>query len=87
MAIKRIKERLKADEDCIVISTQIVEAGVDIDFPVVYREVAGIDSIIQAAGRCNREEKGNWHGPCFWFNDYKPTKSSHLNQGVALGGC
>ena len=49
LAIKRIKERLKADEDCIVISTQIVEAGVDIDFPVVYREVAGIDSIIQAA--------------------------------------
>jgi CRISPR-associated endonuclease/helicase Cas3/CRISPR-associated endonuclease Cas3-HD len=53
--IAEIKQLLKEGKDCKVISTQLIEAGVDIDFPVVYRTMTGIDSIAQAAGRCNRE--------------------------------
>ena len=55
--LDKIRKRLISGIPCRVVSTSLIEAGVDIDFPAVYREMAGLDSILQAAGRCNREGK------------------------------
>jgi CRISPR-associated endonuclease/helicase Cas3 len=76
--IDHIKRSLKEGRVVRVVSTQLVEAGVDFDFPVVYRAFSGIDSIAQAGGRCNREglaENGNVHV----FVPWKRAPRGHLS--------
>lgn len=77
--LDEIRQRLKAGLPCRVVSTSLIEAGVDVDFPLAYREAAGLDSLLQTAGRCNREGRRDpkkaslllsswkvWHrSPCF----------------------
>jgi CRISPR-associated endonuclease/helicase Cas3 len=79
--IADIKQRLKDGEAVRVVSTQLVEAGVDVDFPVVYRALAGLDSIAQAAGRCNREGKLE-RGEVFVFVPPKPAPPGHLRRAA-----
>jgi CRISPR-associated endonuclease/helicase Cas3 len=82
--IDEIKERLKNGVPTRVISTQLVEAGVDVDFPVVYRALAGLDSIAQAAGRCNREGRLE-RGVTYIFAPPSKIPAGHLRQAAEIG--
>ena len=79
-AIADIKQRLKEGKPTRVVSTQLVEAGVDLDFPVVYRAMAGLDSIAQAAGRCNREGALPVKGRVVVFVPPAPAPAGHLRR-------
>lgn len=66
--IKNIRDDLDANKKILVASTQLIEAGVDFDFPVVFRAMAPLEAVIQSAGRCNREGNlGELGGKVFLF--------------------
>jgi len=78
--LKKIRSALLDGGPCRVISTQVIEAGVDIDFPIVFRSAAGIDSIAQAAGRCNREGRLLEGGQVFVFSPEDGSPPGHFRQ-------
>lgn len=65
--LDEIRGRLKNGEPCRVIATSLIEAGVDVDFPLIMRAEAGLDSVAQAAGRCNREGKRPSENSFVWI--------------------
>lgn len=81
----KIKENLGNKESIYVVSTQLIEAGVDLDFPVVFRAMSGLDSIAQAAGRCNREGKLEGLGNVYVFETERKSPRGHLFQAETVG--
>ncbi|MCG3179510.1 MAG: hypothetical protein BIFFINMI_01846 [Phycisphaerae bacterium] len=83
--LQQVRRRLEEGLPCRLVSTQLIEAGVDIDFPVVYRAMAGLDSIAQAAGRCNREGRLDC-GRVVAFDTDQPPPPGHLRQSAQTAG-
>ncbi|MBL4807862.1 MAG: CRISPR-associated helicase Cas3' [Rhodobacteraceae bacterium] len=90
--LQQVAEGLKAQREnadappILLFSTSLVEAGVDLDFPEVWRAIAGLDSIAQAAGRCNREGRMNGKGQVYVFEpeaDFPPPPELQQNAEVA----
>ena len=75
-----IRADLAAGRPCRVVSTQLVEAGVDVDFPLVLRAMAGLDSIAQSAGRCNREGRLAEGGTIVVFGSERRNRMADLNR-------
>jgi len=83
--LSAIRARLAAGEPCRVVSTQLVEAGVDLDFPFVLRAAAGVDAIAQAAGRCNREGRLPTRGQVSVFEPECGVPAGQFSRAAGLG--
>ncbi len=84
-SLNQVRERLQNNEPIRVVSTQLIEAGVDIDFPVVYRAMSGLDSIMQAGGRCNREGLMPSPGKVIVFQPPRPSPKGYLRTTEEVG--
>lgn len=81
--IKEITDRIKKDKPCRLVSTSCIEAGVDLDFDVMYRALAPLDSIVQCAGRCNRNGKGKGKMTVFIPDEEKLYPVCFIGNGAA----
>lgn len=81
--LKTVRERLKSGLSCRLISTQLIEAGVDVDFSHVFRCISGVDSLMQAAGRCNREGRIKERGEFRVFATEKPCPIPDIRSAAA----
>lgn len=80
--VRKIREALSLDLQVTVVSTSLIEAGVDLDFETVFRELAGLDNILQSGGRCNREGKRD-HGDVYIFRtDQKPQRDLQVRAAL-----
>lgn len=83
VVINGVKAKLKTGKACHVASTQVIEAGVDLDFPdTLLREKAPLDSLLQAFGRCNRHGKG--HGQCFVFSPIEGNQLTDYDKAISI---
>ncbi len=80
--LDEVKRRLQAGQACRLVATQLVEAGVDVDFPVVFRALAGLETLAQAAGRCNREMRLGEPGRFVVFRAPSPPPAESLKRGL-----
>lgn len=83
--LRQIRQNLKDDEPCIVISTSLIESGVNVDFPYGYRELYGLDSILQTAGRVNRNGLRDCGSSTLFVFDGPQEEYRALRNGTSRG--
>jgi CRISPR-associated endonuclease/helicase Cas3 len=80
--LAKVRQRLERGDRCRLVGTQLVEAGVDLDFPVVFRALAGLETLAQAAGRCNREMRLPEPGRFIVFRAQSKPPAKSLQRGL-----